>query len=109
MARTSTKRQPPEATRGGKKTPLVTFRIPADEYESLLHVAKRSGQSMSEIVRNAVTSQLRGPLEGIEVMSGGAEMTVDSPEGTTQSRTRGVVPRTSPPKTTGDIDIQVTE
>lgn len=109
MRRSNARRQTLEADGGrtvkSKKSPLITFRIPPKEYESLQEVAKATGQSMSGFVRNAVSSRLREPLDVIEVTAGGAKITVESPAGVVQDGTRGTIPSVSPTKTTGDIQL----
>jgi hypothetical protein len=60
------------------RMPLISFRLPSDEYDFLQKVVESFGESMSEFVRNAVVLRLGGGT--VEVSSGGtAEVTIHTP------------------------------
>lgn len=83
------------------RMPLVSFRLPPEEYDSLQKVAAVSGESVSELVRNAVTIfVLQHGVGVVDVSSGNAEVTIQTPH--VAGRKSGIVaPSFSNEKTEG--------
>jgi hypothetical protein len=73
-----------------KGTDVVSFRLPAEEFEALLEAKSQAGESMSEYIRKALAIRMYGQPIGpaVEVTSGAHRLVVRSVI-VTSSRTEG--------------------
>lgn len=85
-----------EATRitvGGRKTEIVSFRLPADELDELEAAAAAAGESLSQYVRRALrglTGRPDAARPEIDVMAGtGSSVWVLTPAAGGSARTEG--------------------